>query len=130
MKKLVSGLIVSLGLVVAANASDLKAGDMVVKDYDKYRLNTITYVCEKTKQEFRNRLMTDLSTGLVRILNVYTTDGLGHMTHLVAEDAKASVQIFLFDNYGECEFNKAVMIHRAGAEDAPKYVGLKDPNAR
>ena len=130
MKKLVLSLVVCLGLGVAANASDLKAGDMVVKNYDNYRLNTITHVCEKTKQEFKNRLMTDLSTGLVRILNVYTTDGLGHMTHLVAEDSKSSVQIFLFDNYGECEFSKAVMTHRAGAEDAPKYVGMKDPNAR
>lgn len=130
MKKLVLSLVACLGLGVAANASDLKAGDMVVKDYDKYRLNTITHVCEKTTTEFQDRLMTDLSTGLVRILNVYTNDGLGHMTHLVAEDAKSSVQIFLFDTYGQCEFSKAVMTHRAGAEDAPKYVGLKDPNAR
>ena len=130
MKKLVSGLIFGLGLVVAANASDLKAGDMVVKNYDNYRLNTITHVCEKTTTEFQDRLMTDLSTGLVKILNVYTTDGLGHMTKLVAEDAKSSVRILLFDNYGECEFSKAVMTHKTGANDAPKYVGLKDPNIK
>ena len=130
MKKLVSGLIFGLGLVVAANASDLKAGDMVVKNYDNYRLNTITHVCEKTKQEFKDRLMTDLGTGLVKVLNVYTTDGLGHMTNLVAEDKSGSVQIFVFDNYGECEFSKAVMTHKTGANDAPKYVGLKDPNIK
>ncbi len=130
MKKVLIGLVVSLGVVVASNANDLKAGDMVVKDYDNYRLNTTTHVCEKTKQEFKDRLMTDLGTGLVKVLNVYTTDSLGHMTNLVAEDKKASVQIFLFDNYGECEFSKAVMTHKAGANDAPKYVGLKDPNIK
>ena len=52
------------------------------------------------------------------------------MTNLVAEDKSGSVQIFVFDNYGECEFSKAVMTHKASAEDFAKYIGLKEPNIR
>ena len=50
MKKVLLGLVVSLVLVVVSNASDLKAGDMIVKNYDNYKLNTVTHVCERLLQ--------------------------------------------------------------------------------
>ena len=132
MKKLLLKLVASLGLVAlvsAANASDIKAGNTVIKNYDNYRLNVETGVCEKTKNDFKNRLMIDLETGLVTILNVYQ-NAVGTMTNLIASDKTGSVQIYVMDNYGECEFSKAVMTHKVGAEDAPKFIGLKDPNLK
>lgn len=132
MKKLLLKMVASLGLVAlvgVANASDIKAGDTVIKNYDNYRLNVETHVCEKTKNDFKNRLMIDLETGLVTIVNVYQ-NAVGTMTNLVAADKSESVQIYVMDNYGECEFSKAVMTHKAGAGDAHKFIGLKDPKIK
>ncbi len=123
MKKVLLSMVASFGLVVASNALDLKTGNTVVKNYDNYRLNTENGVCEKTKNDFKNRLMLDIETGLVTIVNVYQ-NAVGTMTNLVASDKTGSVQIYVMDNYGECEFSKAVMTHKAGAEDAPKFIGL------
>ncbi len=128
MKKLVLSLIVCLGLVVAS-ASDLKTGSTVIKDYDKYWINSTTGVCEKTSDGFKSRLMKDLGTGLVTLKNVFSS-AAGNMTYLVAEDKTGRVQIFVADTYGECEFGKALLRKVAYEEDAPKYVGLKDPNVR
>lgn len=129
MKKVLLSMVVSFGLVVASNASNIKAGDTVIENYDNYRLNTQTSVCEKTNNEFKKHLTADLETGLVTIVNVYQ-NAVGTMTNLVASDKTGSVQIYVMDNYGECEFSKAVMTHKAGAEDAPKFIGLKDPNLK
>ncbi len=129
MKKVLLSMVASFGLVVASNALDLKAGDTVIKNYDNYRLNVETHVCEKTKNDFKNRLMIDLETGLVTIVNVYQ-NAVGTMTNLVAADKSESVQIYVMDNYGECEFSKAVMTHKAGAGDAHKFIGLKDPKLK
>jgi len=133
MKKLVLSLIVSLGLVVAlagsANALDLKTGTTVVKNFDNYRLDTNTGICEKTKNDFKNHLMIDIETGLVTIVNIYQND-VGIMTNLVASDKSGSVQIFMMDSYGECEFSKAIMTHKAGAADAHRFIGLKDPKLK
>ena len=52
------------------------------------------------------------------------------MTNLVASDKTGSVQIYVMDNYGECEFSKAVMTHKAGAGDAQRFIGLKDPKIK
>ena len=132
MKKLLLKMVASLGLVAlvgVANASDIKTGNTVIKNYDNYRLNVETHVCEKTNNDFKNHLMADLGTGLVTIVNVYQ-NAVGTMTNLVAADKSESVQIYVMDNYGECEFSKAVMTHKAGAEDAPKFIGLKDPKLK
>ena len=129
MKKVLLSLVVCLGLSVAANASDLKAGDMVVKNYDNYRINPGTGKCEKQNSVFKDRLLTDIGTGLVKVKNVYQSDA-GTMTYLVAEDNTGTFQIFVSDTYGECEFGKGIMTKKISADEVSKYVGLKDPNER
>lgn len=62
--------------------------------------------------------------------NNNNSNAVGTMTNLVASDKTGSVQIYVMDNYGECEFSKAVMTHKAGAGDAHKFIGLKDPKIK
>lgn len=124
MKKLVSGLVVSLGLSCILNADNLKMDISVIN----YSINN-NNVCEKLPKQSKDLIFKSFNDGITKIERIIPSS-LGTTTLLEIANGKNKQELIMFDNYGECEFFKAFINKKVTENDKPKYIGMPDPKIK